>query len=285
MAGHPKVFDRVFVSLVAAGEKTGSFAEVFGHLEHHLKWLLDIKNKIKKATYYPIFLLFLMSAVIMIMMIFVIPKLTVFLIAQNIPLPFYTKALIATSNFIVYYWYVIIFGPLFFYFLVKFLCWSSISFAYQIDAFLLSVPFFGTVLKKLELSRFCHFFAITYRSGMGILECLDTAGSVVQNLVIRESIDMVRNAVTEGQKLTDALKSTSQFPSLVVRMFKVGEDSGNLDRSLENVNHFYDQEVNDAVNGFVSFLQPILTLVMGGLLMWITLSVFGPVYSSFGIRR
>ena len=282
MAEHSKIFDNVFISLVAAGEKTGSFAEIFGHLEHHLKWILDIKTKIKKATMYPIFLFFLLMGVIMIMMVYVIPKLTVFLLAQNIPLPFYTRALIATSDFVVNYWYVVFCGPIVFYGLIRFLCWASLAVAYQVDAIILKLPYVGLVIRKLEISRFCHFFALTYKSGMGILECLTIAGSVVQNQVLKESIEAAKTGVSEGQKITNALKATGQFPSLVVRMFKVGENSGNLDGSLQNVNHFYDQEVNEAVNGIVSFLQPALTLVMGAILGWITISVFGPVYASFG---
>ncbi len=285
MGEHPKVFDNIFISLVSAGEKTGSFAQIFGHLEHHLKWILGIKSKIKKATMYPVFLFFLLIGVIMIMMVYVIPKLTIFLLSQNIPLPFYTRALIATSNFIVDYWYIVVFGPVVLYSLLKLLCWKSLAIAYQIHSLVLKIPYAGVVIRKFEISRFCHFFSLTYKSGMGVLECLTIAGSVVQNLVLKESVETAKNAVSEGQKITGALKATGQFPSLVIRMFRVGENSGNLDHSLENVNHFYDQEVDEAVNSIVTFLQPALTLVMGAILAWITISVFGPVYSSFSNIR
>jgi type IV pilus assembly protein PilC len=284
MSNYPKVFDKTFVALVAAGERTGSFGEVFGHLEHHLKWVLDIKLKIKKATMYPMFLFFLMLSVVMTMMIYVIPKLTVFLVSQNIELPFYTRALIASSDFIVEYWYLVAFFPIIFFGLYKFVRLYSPNGSKYIDWLLLRMPVFGNLMRKLELARFCHFFAITYRSGMGVLECLSISGNVVQNLTIRETIEEVRNSVAEGQKITDALMATEQFPPLVVRMFKVGENSGNLDKSLEIVNLFYEQEVNEAVNSLVEMLQPILTLIMGGLLMWIALSVFGPVYASFGAK-
>lgn len=285
MSEHPKVFDSVFISLVAAGEKTGSFAEIFMHLEHHLKWVLDIKMKIKKATMYPTFLFFLLMGVIMIMMVYVIPKLSAFLLAQNIPLPFYTTALIAASDFVVNYWYVVVFSPIIFVIVIKVLCLSSPAVAYQVDSIILKIPKIGMIIRKLEISRFCHFFALTYKSGMGILECLTIAGNVVQNNVLKESIESVRKAVSEGQKITNALKVTGEFPSLVLRMFKVGENSGNLDSSLQNVNHFYDQEVNDSVNALVAFLQPALTIIMGSILGWITIAVFGPIYSSFNTIR
>lgn len=285
LAQHPKVFDKVFCSLVAAGEKTGNFAEIFKHLEKHLKWTQEIRSKISKATYYPLFLFILMSTVVMVMMIFVIPKLTAFLLAQNIALPWYTVALIATSGFVVNYWYIVLSIPIITYFALKILCWNSVAFSYAVDSILLKIPVYGKILRKFELARFCHFFSMTYKSGMGVLECLDIAGNVVRNLVIREAIDNARNSVSDGQKLTDSLRSAGHFPSLVIRMFKVGEDSGNLDKSLEEVNHFYDTEVNDAVNAFVAFLQPALTMVMGGLLMWITLSVFAPIYGSFNVKR
>ncbi len=282
MAEHPKVFDNLFIGLVEASEKTGSFADAFEHLEHHLRWTLDLHNKIKKATYYPMFLLCLMTAVTLIMMTYVVPKLTVFLIEQRVPLPFYTKALMAVSNFILTYWYILVALPFLLYFGLKIGSAYSPTFRKRIDALKLRIPCWGNILLKIEMARFCRFFAVTYKSGMGVLDCLYTAGNVVNNAVIRANIEAVGVAVGEGAKLTDALKVSHQFPSMVIRMFQVGEESGAMEASLKHVNDFYDREVNESIDNFIGILQPILTAFMGALLMWITLSVFGPVYSSFG---
>ena len=139
----------------------------------------------------------------------------------------------------------------------------------------------GNTVRKIETARFCHFFAITFKSGIDILECLDVGRRVVKNKVIRESIKGVRVKVSEGSLLTDALRQSNHFPSLVIRMFKVGEETGNFDKSLENVNFFYDREVDDSVSAMIAMLQPALTIILGGIMFWVTLAVFGPLYSSF----
>lgn len=281
MAKHPKVFSEVFTGLVAAGERTGNLHEIFFHLSKHLKWVNVLRRKIKKATYYPMFLLVLMVGILSLMMLFVIPKLSKFLTAQNFELPGYTTALIATSDFFADYWYVVLLTPIELFFLLKILIRVSDDVAYGVDIIKLYIPFIGPTIQKIELARFCHFFAITFRSGLGILECLDVAYNVVQNRVIKENIATVKRSITEGSTLTASLRVSNQFPNLVIRMFKVGEESGNLDATLENINFFYDREVNDSVNNMVGVIQPALTIVMGGLMLWISLAVFGPLYNSF----
>jgi type IV pilus assembly protein PilC len=158
MAKHPKVFDNIFIGLIRTGERTGNLAEVFEHLEHHYKWVTQLHKKVKKATYYPLFLFILMCGVIGLMMGFVIPKITVFLVAQNIPLPMYTVALINTSNFILKNWAIILSAPIAIYILIKFLCIRSSKFAYFFDNIKLKAPVLGNVIRKIEIARFCHFF-------------------------------------------------------------------------------------------------------------------------------
>lgn len=281
MAAHPKIFDQVFIGLVAAGEKTGRLSEVFAHLSQHLKWIHYIRNKIKKATYYPAFLLLLMAGIIALMMLFVIPKLSVFLLAQNFNLPIYTKALITTSYYFQHYWYLIFGGPVIAIFLLILLYRASESFAYLIDQIKLGVPFIGPTIRKIEMARFCRFFGITFRSGIGVLDCMDIASNIVKNKVIKESIMTARKGVSEGNSLTASLKVSNQFPNLVLRMFKVGEDSGNLDATMENINFFYDREVSETVDNMIGMVQPTLTIIMGGIMLWVSLAVFGPLYSSF----
>lgn len=278
---HPKIFNNVFVSLVAAGEKSGNLHEIFFHLAKHLKWVNHIQSKTKKAIYYPTFLLTLMGAIVGLMMLFVIPKLKGFLLANDIELPIYTIALINTSEFFVNYWYYLIIVPIALIITIKVLCKLSEGIAYRFDILKLNLPVIGKIIRKIELARFCHFFAIMYRSGIGILECLEIASDVVNNRMMKESTLLVRRSVSEGTSLTNSLRITNQFPNLVIRMFKVGEESGNLDTTLENINFFYDREVEDGVNALVGMIQPTLTLVMGGVMAWVMMSVFGPLYSNF----
>lgn len=281
LAKHPKIFNTIFVSLIKAGEKSGNLQDVFQHLAHHLKWINNIQRKVKKATYYPIFLLFLMFGIIALMMLFVIPKLSVFLKAQNFELPMYTKALIATSDFFVSSWYILFSIPFIVVFGVKILMKMSDNFAYNLDQFKLYLPYIGSTIRKIDLARFCHFFGIMYKSGLGILECLDTANSIITNKVLQESVGVVKRSVSEGNSITESLRMSNQFPNLVIRMFKVGEESGNLDVTLENINFFYDREVDDAVSNLVGVIQPALTIIMGGIMMWVSMAIFGPLYNSF----
>ncbi|MCD6034593.1 MAG: type secretion system family protein [Rickettsiales bacterium] len=281
MAEHPNTFNSVFTGLVAAGEKTGSMADVFEHLAHHLKWVADIRRKVRKATYYPMFLLVIMFGVVALMMTFVVPKLAEFLLQQNFDLPIYTIALIKTSGIFMNYWYLLIALPIISWVTILILYRTVEPFAYAMDKFKLMVPVIGNTIRKIELARFCHFFAITFRSGISILECLEIGNNVVKNRVIRESIAAVRKGVYEGNSLTNSLRVTNEFPSIVIRMFKVGEETGNLDTSLDNVNFFFDREVNDSVNNMVGFVQPALTIVMGGIMLWVSVAVFGPLYNSF----
>lgn len=281
MAKRPDVFNEVFIGLIAAGEKTGNMSASFGHLSHHLKWNNDLRRSIKKAMSYPIALILVMTGVISLMMIFVIPQLVDFLESQGFDLPIHTRALIATSEFFVNYWYMILGIPILFLIIMIMLYKNSSTIRYRIDSILLKSPFIGIVILKINLARFSHFFAITFSSGIGVLDCLDTARKVIGNMVIKEAVTFIIQNVSEGNSLTGAISSTQRFPSLVVRMFKVGEDSGNMDDALKNINFFYDREVEDSVARMISVLQPTITIVMGAIMFWVVAAVFGPLYGSF----
>ena len=281
MANHPETFDEVFIGLIAAGEKTGKLHQSFAYLSDHLKWSDDIKRKTKKAIKYPIFLMVVLFVVTAIMMLFVIPKLSDFLLNQNFDLPFYTVALIASSEFFKEHWAAMIFTPFIVYFFHRLFKYFFETYAYITDKLMLSIPFIGKALLKIDIARFTQFFLITYKSGIDIIACLKVVEKVVKNRVVKTTLKEVTQEISDGSTMSLALKNSQQFPSLVVRMFRVGEQTGNMTESLENIKFFYDKEVNDSVDALIGLIQPVLTLVMGGLLLWISISVFGPLYSSF----
>lgn len=281
MAAYPRVFNEVFTGLIASGEKTGNLSDAFVHLADHLKWSAEIRRKIKKATRYPLVLLAVITAVIAVLMIFVVPKMVDFIISQGFGLPLHTRALIAVSKAFEDYWYVIIGTPVAIVLLL--IAWYRLSepFAYRMDALFLRLPLIGPTMRKIDLARFTHFFAVMFNSGIDVLEALEGAKGVVGNRVLREAVELVKTNVSEGTSLTQSLRMSNQFPNLVIRMFKVGEDSGNMKEALENINFFYNREVNDAVDSMVGAIQPILTVVMGAMIFWIIAAVFGPLYESF----
>lgn len=280
-AKYPNTFGDVFVGLIKAGEKNGNLTESFMQIVNHMKWTTDLKRKVKKAIRYPIALGIVMSLVITVLMMFVVPKLITFIIAQGFAIPIHTRALIAVSGAFKNYWYLIFSIPIVSGVTLFTLYKTSEPFAYRVDSLLLSLPVIGPTIRKINMARFTHFFSVMFKSGIDILDSLGSARSVVGNRVLKEAIDTLIRSVNEGNSLTASLRISSQFPNLVVRMFKVGEDSGNMNEALENIKFFYDREVNDAVDGMVGLIQPTMTAVMGGLIFWVIAAVFGPLYQSF----
>lgn len=280
-ARHERIFDPIFIGLVKAGEKTGNFAESFRQLEDHYKWLLELKQGLKRALIYPVSMMIIMLFIIVMMMIFVVPQLTSFLRSQDIPLPGYTKVLIAVSTFLLNYWvHLLVFFALF---VISIKTSGNLlsGAKYVIDCIKINLPVFGKLVKKIEIARFCRFFAITYSSGMNVTESLQICQNVITNSVIRENLKFVEKSVNEGESLTRSLKATGEFPSLVIRMFRIGEEGGNLVSTLQNINHFYDKEVKNTVSALIAIIQPLLTVVVGMVLLWVTVSIFGPIYGSF----
>ncbi|MDX2072809.1 MAG: type II secretion system F family protein [Alphaproteobacteria bacterium] len=281
LAAYPRVFDSVFVGLVAAGERTGNLSDSFTHLAEHLKWSSEIRRKVKKSVRYPIAVLCMLSLVIAVLMTQVVPKLVAFIISQGFSLPLHTRALIAFSGAFENYWYLIFGIPIATFIIIKLLYRTSEVFAYKMDAFLLKLPLLGPTILKVNMARFTHFFAVMFNSGVDIIEALEAARGVVGNRVLKESVEVVKTNVVEGNSLTASLRMSNRFPNLVIRMCKVGEESGNMTEALENVNFFYNREVDDAVESMTGFIQPALTVVMGLMIFWIIAAVFGPLYESF----
>ena len=281
LAKHPKTFDSVFTGLISAGEKTGNVHESFSNLAGHLKWSSDIRRKIKKAMMMPMFTIFMMMGAVATLMVVLVPQLTQFLESNGYELPWHTRALLATSHFFQAWWWLVMPSPVVFIFFVKTMKRVSPKFAFNWDKLMLHLPILGSPMRKIDMARFVHFFSILYNSGIDILECLKVGQQVVKNRVLLDSVQTVRRVVAEGNSLTGSLRITNNFPNLVIRMFKVGEDSGNMKEALDHVNFFYDREVNDSVDAIVGTIKPALTVFAGVLLAWIIIAMFGPLYESF----
>ena len=279
---HPKVFGHVYPALINAGEESGNLTEAFEHLVHHTKWEDELRQRVKKAMRYPAISLALITAMLGFMMGFVVPGIVDFLKGQGQDLPGVTLALIATSEFITSYWLQIIVTPPLFFAAIKIASMSSDTIAYQISCLSLRLPVIGEVISKLALSRFAHFFAVMFQSGVPILQCLETAQRVIGNRCLEESMRTVRQAVQNGDPLSESLRNTGQFPSLVVRMVRIGEDSGNLGGVMDNVTAFYDKDVDEAIDAMIGMIEPALTMISGIIMAWIVIGVMGPIYNTVG---
>ncbi len=281
LAKHPHIFSNTYVGLIAMGEKTGNLSNAFTSIIDDIKWSMDIKRKTKKATTGPMFGIVLMFIILGIMTSVVVPKVTGFLATQDIKLPMVTVALIGFSDFVKGNWYFIILTPPIIWTTVKIMRRSSEELAVIIDDFKLKIPVFGPIISKIDAAKFCQFFSMTFKSGLGVLECLEASSGVIKNMAIKKSIITVKQQVSDGQSLSKSIAATGYFPNLVVRMFKIGEESGNMESALNNIKFFYDREINDSIDRLVAMIQPAITIVMGGMIAWITIGVFGPIYSTF----
>ena len=215
---HPRTFGDIYSALIAIGEESGKLTESFSHLVRHVKWEDAIRTKITKASRYPILVGLIVVGMIMAMMGLVVPGIVEFLKSNGQTLPPPTVALIATSDFIRGYWWVILAVPIIIAIVLTALLRTSDPFRFVFSCFVLRVPVFGDLIAKLAFSRFAHFFAVMFQSGVPILQCLESGQRVMTNPCLEESMKVVRQQVQNGEPLSASLRSSGQFPSLVCRM-------------------------------------------------------------------
>ncbi|OHC65030.1 MAG: secretion system protein [Rhodocyclales bacterium RIFCSPLOWO2_02_FULL_63_24] len=278
LAEHPQTFDEVMVSLIRAGEETGALPQVLNNLVESLKWQDELAAHTKKLIMYPAFLGTVVVAITLFMMIYLVPKMAGFIRNMGQELPTQTKILIATSEFFVGYWYVVLGLPLIGAAIVAFLVSRNRAARYRFDAAKLRLPYVGDILRKIILSRFASVFAMMYSSGITILDSIKATEDVVGNLVIRESLEKVGELIAEGQNVTVAFQNTGMFPPLVLRMLRVGENTGALDTALANVSYFYNRDVRESIERVQAMIEPVMTVTIGLLLGWIMMAVLGPIY-------
>lgn len=281
LADYPWVFGQVVIKLVAGSEETGNLGDSCREVVRQLKWEDRMQRRVKKAMRYPKILLTVLLVVLWVMMSYVVPKITGFLRSMDQELPPVTRALMWTSDFVIAYGFHIAGALIGVYVFIRVGRAMSGGFVYATDAVTLRMPVIGEVVRKIALSRFCQMFGVLYARGVDMLKCLEVARETTGNAVIVEALKVIYDRVQEGQVLSEAMVGSGEFPTLVTQMVKIGEESGNLTKVMEEVSEFYDKDVDEAVEGMISLIEPCLTVVMGGLVVWIAAGVFGPVYDSF----
>lgn len=278
MAQHRGVFDKVFVSLIRAGESTGRLPEVLKNISDSLKWEDELASHTKKILMYPAFVGSIVMAATFFLMIYMVPQLKQFVKNMGQELPPQTKALFFVSDLLVAYWYIALLLPVIAFVAGAVILHNNPAARLRFDGFKLRLPVIGEIVRKIILSRFANTFALLYSSGIPILESIRTTQSVVGNRVIEEGLIRVEQLIGEGQNVTSAFHAVGLFPPLVIRMLKVGEGTGALDEALTNVSYFYNRDVKESVEKVQAMIEPMLTILLGGMLGWIMLSVLGPVY-------
>lgn len=278
MEAQTDVFSQVFVNLIRAGEATGRLPEVLASLTESLKWEDELASHTKKLLMYPSFVATVVIAATVFLMIYMVPQLKSFVKNMGQTLPPQTKALFFVSDLLVAWWPLLIILPVLGIVALQLVLQSNPLARVRLDGIKLGLPVVGGILKKIILSRFANTFAMLYSSGIPVLESIRTTQHIVGNRVVRQALQRVEQSIREGRNVAAAFHDVGLFPPLVVRMLRVGENTGALDKALLNVSYFYNRDVKESVGKAQTMIEPLLTLIMGALLGWIMLSVIGPIY-------
>lgn len=278
MATHPDVFDRVFISLIRAGEQSGQLPEVFKNLAETIRWQDELLSQTRRLLMYPMFTLVVVVGVMAALLIFLVPQIAGLFKSMGMALPMQTKILLAVSEFTKSYWLPILLLPTSAAITLVTVVKRSPKAAYLWDHAKLRIPVIGPIIQKIILSRFTNTFGLMYRSGVTVLDAIRITEEVVGNRVVADGLNRAVQQVASGESLTEAFNNLGLFPPLVIRMLRVGESTGALDTALANVTYFYNRDVKDAVDKGMKMLGPALTLVLGGMIAFVIWAVLGPVY-------
>jgi type IV pilus assembly protein PilC len=282
MALHPEAFDKIFISLTNAGEASGRLPEVFQHITDSLKWQDEMSSHTKTILLLPAIVGTVVAGVTFFLMIYLVPQLVSFIKSMGQEIPIQTRVLLATSSFFVNYWYILIALPIALPIAGKLILTYSAGMRFKFDKLKLDVWVIGPILRKIILARFANTFAMMYGSGISILDCIANSRDVVNNRAVAKSLEDVTREIESGKNLTQSFQQTGMFPPLVIRMLKVGEATGSLDKALLNVSYFYDRDVKSSIKKVQVMIEPAMTIVLGTLLGWVMLSVLSPIYDLIG---
>jgi len=282
LAAHPHVFDSVFVNLVRAGEQTGRLTEVFESLAASLKWQDELASQTQRLLIYPAMVVGVLCAVVLFLLLYLVPQVAALLRTMAIPLPAQTRLLIYAADAMRAYWPLVIGLPIAALFAAGYTIRRNQRAAYTWDYLKLRMPLTGPILKKIILARFASFFALMYESGITVLDALKTSEGIASNRCVAASLVRAGQQVSSGETLTESFRNLGIFPPLVIRMLRVGENTGALDVALRNVNYFYTRDVRESVDKALKLLEPALTLTLGVILALIMWAVLTPVYDILG---
>ena len=274
---YPKVFSLFYVSMVQVGEMTGTLDEIFIRLYDYLEFERDMRERIKAATRYPLFVIIAMGIAIVIINLFVLPAFAKVFAGFHAQLPAMTKILLGFSAFMIHYWllmlvtlFVVVAGFRFYI--------NTAGGRYNWDKYKFKLPLAGEIIFKSTLSRFARSMALSFKSGMPILQGLSVVSLVVDNVFIRSRIEQMREGIERGESILRTAVATGVFSPVVLQMIAVGEETGDLDGLMFEVAHMYEREVKYEVENLSAKIEPILIVFLGILVLILALGVFLPMW-------
>ncbi len=277
-AKHPAHFDRLFCNLVAAGEQAGILDGLLDRIATYKEKILAIKSKIKSALFYPAAVVVVAGLVISVMMLFVIPEFKSVFSSFGAELPVPTLMVIAISDAFVAYWYLI-FGALIAALVA--IAWSykrSTAMQIAVDRLVLRIPVIGAIIRKATVARWTRTLSTMFAAGVPLVEALDSVGGASGNHVYVVATHQIQSEVSTGTSLTVAMQNAEVFPTMVVQMVSIGEESGQLDAMLGKVADFFEQEVDDAVAGLSQLLEPLIMIFLGTIIGGLVVAMYLPIF-------
>lgn len=275
-AKHPKAFDRLYCNMLKAGEAGGALEAILQRLADFKEKAQSLKRKVKGAMVYPIVVVLVACVIVGFILYFIIPKFEAIFSDFGVPLPAMTKMLILASNFLIKYFYIVFLTPLFIWLFIK-LLYRNKTGAYICDRILLMTPVMGTIAEKSTVARTMRTLGTLVQSGVPILEALSIVKETAGNVVFERAFTRVYDSIREGETIAQPLREARVVDDIVVNMIDVGEETGDLDTMLNKIADNYDEEVEVAVESLVSLLEPIMTIVLGGIVGFIVIALFLPL--------
>jgi type IV pilus assembly protein PilC len=278
LAKHPTHFDELYINLVAAGETAGVLDSVLDTIATYKERIEGIKGKVKKAMYYPIAVLAVAVGVSAILLIKVIPQFESVFANFGAELPFFTKIIVEMSRSMQskgYIYFIVLIAAIVGLLQAK---KRSKAFAHFLDRMMLKLPIIGEVLRKAALARFARTLSITFNAGVPLVEALDTVAGATGNIVFEEAVMQMKEQVAGGHQLQLAMQQASVFPAMIVQMTAIGEEAGSLDSMLLKSAEFYEEEVNNTVDALSSLLEPIVIVIIGGMVGGMVVAMYLPIF-------
>ncbi len=279
---HPKVFDDLFVNLIAAGEAGGILDVVLGRLSNYLEKALKLKAKVKSAMTYPAAVLVISFAVVALLLIKVIPVFKKMFEGAGSELPGPTAMVVGASEFAQNYWWVIL-GFIIVLVVAIRQFYKTEKGRWILDSAILKAPLLGPVFKKVAVAKFSRTMATMMSSGVPILEGLNIVSKTAGNVVVENALMKTRQSISEGRSIAEPLSETGIFPPMVVQMIAVGEATGALDSMLNKIADFYDDEVDSAVEAMTSLLEPVMMVFLGGIVGGMIVAMYLPIFKMASI--
>lgn len=278
LAKHPKHFDNLFCNLVNAGEQAGILEGLLHRLATYMEKTESIKAKVKKAMFYPMAVLVIAIIITAILLIFVIPQFESMFNSFGGELPALTRFVIDLSEFFQAWWFAMLAGVVGTVFVIKKLKETSLQFNRILDRVILKIPAIGPILEKAVIARYARTLSTMFAAGVPLVEALNTVSGTVGNSLYGEAIVVMRDEVATGQQLTVSMKQAELFPNMVLQMVSIGEETGALDGMLAKVADFYEEEVDDAVEGLSSLLEPMIMAILGVLIGGLVIAMYLPIF-------